>query len=527
MPCRKTACGPVSRLVIKRGAARAPISLGTCEKKRSSTTLLSSETSHNYFLPLKDIPGPPSIPLLGTAYQYFPGGRYSLANLHEASIDKFRRYGPVVLEEFQWRRPVVHLYNPEDFETVFRYQGPQPLRPISEFVKHYRLKNPEKYDTPGLANSVGEEWQRLRKVLAPVLLQLNSLDGLIGDMNNICDDFVNLVRCERNQNTHIINNLQEIVYRLSLEAIYMMSLESRLGCLEAKLLPETSAFAMISSVKLLFEAFQELYYGLPIWRFFKTSAYRKLDKAESTMYDATNSRIQEAIERLRKDNVSKNEGKPSVLETLLRTKDLTDKEIRVTVIDFISGGIFTVTNAFSFLVYHLSRNSSVQDKLYSELLEVAPDSVITSERLTKLPYLKACVKESFRLTPTIPCITRVLPEDIIASGLYHIPAGTPLFCNFMVACKEADKFPNPEQFQPERWLHKTQAARNVNPFTLLPFGFGYRMCVGRRFAEMEMYTALAKLICNFKLINTGQEIKCKQAFILVPSHPVSVGFKDR
>lgn len=83
---------------------------------------------------------------------FFCAGRYNLSNIYEACIDKYVRYGPIVREEFQWHKPVVHLYNPEDFQTVFKYQGKQPLRPISEFVKHYRENRPEKYDTVGLAN---------------------------------------------------------------------------------------------------------------------------------------------------------------------------------------------------------------------------------------------------------------------------------------------------------------------------------------------------------------------------------------
>lgn len=503
-------------------------------KKTAPTTFLNSENTNPAFLTLKNIPGPkPSVPFIGTAWQYFPGGRYNLSNIYEACIDKYVRYGPIVREEFQWHKPVVHLYNPEDFQTVFKYQGKQPLRPISEFVKHYRENRPEKYDTVGLANSLGDEWQCLRRKLGPVLLHLHKTDSMSQPMNTICDDFVNLLRKERDGDTNCIDNIQDLVYRLSLEGIYRLSLETRLGCLNEKLHPDSPAAWMIHSVKLLFEAFQELYYGLPLWKLFPTAAYKKLDKAESIMYDASNNRIQEVIEQLRgaknsevkcpmHSQVKDDDVKYGVLQTLINSEDLTDKTIRVTVIDFISGGIFTVTNAFSFLLYHMARNPDVQEKLYKELAEVAPDCNITPDRLKDLKYLKACVKESFRLTPTIPSITRILPESIEASG-YHIPAGIPLFCNFTVPCMQADIFPDPDRFYPDRWMRRNYEAS----FALLPFGFGSRMCVGRRFAEVEMYTALAKIISNFRLVSTGQEVKCKQAFIVVPSHPVSVIFKDR
>ncbi|GBN59311.1 putative cytochrome P450 49a1, partial [Araneus ventricosus] len=118
------------------------------------------------------------------------------------------------------------------------------------------------------------------------------------------------------------------------------------------------------------------------------------------------------------------------------------------------------------------------------------DSEVTNEILPRMRYLKACVSESFRLSPTIPCVNRILTQDMVLSG-YKIPAGTEVFCNFPVACMQPDVFPEPEKYNPDRWL-VDKSEETIGKFTMLPFGFGKRICVGKSFAEMEMYMALAK-----------------------------------
>lgn len=63
--------------------------------------------------------------------------------------------------------------------------------------------------------------------------------------------------------------------------------------------------------------------------------------------------------------------------------------------------------------------------------------------------------------------------------------------------QEERHFPDPMKFLPERWLRessaKTFSAKNAHPFAYMPFGFGPRTCIGRRFAQLEMETLLIKV----------------------------------
>ena len=66
----------------------------------------------------------------------------------------------------------------------------------------------------------------------------------------------------------------------------------------------------------------------------------------------------------------------------------------------------------------------------------------------------------------------------------------------------ADFFPDPETFMPERFLKENQAS--VIPFSYLPFGGGPRKCIGSRFAMAEMKIGLAKLLHNYQIFPVPQ-----------------------
>ncbi|KAI1290278.1 Ecdysone 20-monooxygenase [Halotydeus destructor] len=497
-------------------------------RKNSSLATNSRSAEGDGVKDFSQVPGPrPSVPLIGTSWQYFKYiGRYDLFKLHEANLDKYRRFGKIVREEFQWGKPVVHLFDPNDFEKVFRSQGKCPARPPNEFVCHYRKKNPTKYPTIGMAHLLGDEWYKERQLLAPALLKLGVFQNHIGSQNQICDDWLKYLDWTKGTNDQL-DDVQESTYRLALETICMMCLDSRMGCLATSGSSSMDGEVLIAATKLLFEAYQELYYGIPLWKLYETKSYKKLVTAEETLYSFASKYIDVALQRHKEQSGQNASAKvESVLETLLGIKGIDSRNVKITVLDFISAGIFTVSNSLAYMLHNLAANPNVQEKLYAELISVIGDKnePITAEHLSRTPYLKACVKESFRLTSTVPTIVRTLPESTVLSG-YEIPAGTTVFCHFLVCCQLDEHFPEPSKFEPERWQGK--ARQSIHPFILLPFGFGNRMCVGRRFSELQMYISTAKAVLNYKLETSVKHIDRTHAFIVIPAHPVLVKFKSR
>lgn len=74
------------------------------------------------------------------------------------------------------------------------------------------------------------------------------------------------------------------------------------------------------------------------------------------------------------------------------------------------------------LLYHLAMNPRAQEKLHEEIRLVLPDKElpITVETMKKIPYLKACLKESLRISPIAIGTLRTVRDDIVIGG-YSIP----------------------------------------------------------------------------------------------------------
>lgn len=79
------------------------------------------------------------------------------------------------------------------------------------------------------------------------------------------------------------------------------------------------------------------------------------------------------------------------------------------------------------------------------------------------------------------------------------------------------------KFRPERWLKINQSDfsdNKLHPFASLPYGYGARMCLGRRLADLEMQILLAKLLRNYKLEYNYPPLDYAVTFMYAPDGPL-------
>lgn len=67
-----------------------------------------------------------------------------------------------------------------------------------------------------------------------------------------------------------------------------------------------------------------------------------------------------------------------------------------------------------------------------------------------------------------------------------------MFQHYAISNSE-EFFDDPKEYKPERWL-KNQKTKQYHPFSTLPFGYGKRMCLGKRFADLELQCLVIKVI---------------------------------
>lgn len=199
---------------------------------------------------------------------------------------------------------------------------------------------------------------------------------------------------------------------------------------------------------------------------------------------------------------------------------------------FNFAGFDTSSSALAWVMYHLSRNPSLESRLIAEL-----DTVLgkrdspTPEDLSQLTFLDKLVKETLRLHPPAasarwagPGTTLLGKYDVSNSvipgttllGKYDVSNSVIYMPTYLIHRDPQVYGPTAEQFDPDRWTEEFTA--QLNPWSFIPFSKGPRDCIGQRLALIEIKTILAMVYKRFRF-KWLKEFEEKTGFV-VTSHPV-------
>ncbi|MCL5262660.1 MAG: cytochrome P450 [Acidobacteria bacterium] len=232
-------------------------------------------------------------------------------------------------------------------------------------------------------------------------------------------------------------------------------------------------------------------------------------------------RLDAVVNRIIAEHRADGVDRGDLLSMLLRSRDdeddrsgMTDEQVRDEVLTIFLAGYETVATALTWTWYLLAQNPEAEARMHEELDRVLAGRTPTIEDLPQLRYTEMVLAESMRLYPPAWAMGRQATEDI-ELGPYLLPAGSYVFFSQYMIQRNAEFWPEPLKFRPERFTPEAKAGRSK--FVYFPFGAGGRQCIGEGFAWMEGVLVLATLAQKWRLrLVPGQTIGLQPKITLRP-----------
>jgi len=166
---------------------------------------------------------------------------------------------------------------------------------------------------------------------------------------------------------------------------------------------------------------------------------------------------------------------------------------------FRKNAVTTVSTLHSFFLA-MFLFPAVQKRAQDELARiVGPNRLPQFSDRADLPYINALCKECMRWQPVTPLgLAHKSLADDEYNG-YFIPGGSVIMQNTWAILHDPKRYPEPEEFRPERYLKDGQINPEVMDPAVVAFGAGRRICPGRYFSDMSLFLNVAYVLHTFDI----------------------------
>ncbi|ONH99047.1 hypothetical protein PRUPE_6G007200 [Prunus persica] len=233
--------------------------------------------------------------------------------------------------------------------------------------------------------------------------------------------------------------------------------------------------------------------------------------------------IREREELRKKERMEEEEEVKDFLDTLLdmledgsAEVEFTRLHIKALITDLFTAGTDTNAISLEWALAELINHPRVLKKAREEIDRAVGNRRVAGESdVPNLPYIQAIIKETLRLHPPVPLVTRNSVQPCKIGG-YDIPTNTMLHVNVWAIGRDPKNWESPLDFWPERFLQLGEddgqmTAVDVDVrgqhFQLMPFGSGRRVCPGMTLAMKMLPGVLAALIQCFNWKVDGSDCK--------------------
>ncbi|XP_007946581.1 cytochrome P450 4V2 [Orycteropus afer afer] len=466
-----------------------------------------------------------AFPLVGHALMMKPDGKEFFQQIIQYSEEY--RHMPL-LKLWIGPVPMVALYNAENVEVI--------LTSSKQIDKSSMYKFLEPWLGQGLLTSTGNKWRTRRKMLTPTF-HFTILEDFLAVMNEQGNILVN--KLEKHVNQEAFNCFFYITL-CALDIICETAMGKNIGAQNNGDSDYVRAVYRMSDLTLRRIKMPWLWFDF-WYLMFKEGREHK--RSLKILHTFTKNVISERARQMKTDEECRDDydrdsspiknKRKAFLDLLLNATDdegkkLSHEDIREEVDTFMFEGHDTTAAAINWSLYLLGSYPEAQKKVNIELDEVfgRSDRPVTLEDLKKLKYLECVIKESLRLFPSVPLFARTLTEDCEVAG-YKISKGTEAVIVPYALHRDPKYFPDPEEFQPERFFSENMQGRH--PYAYVPFSAGPRNCIGQKFAIFEEKTILSCILRRFwvECNQKREELGLTGELILRPDNGIWIKLKRR
>ncbi|KAI3817961.1 hypothetical protein L1987_11763 [Smallanthus sonchifolius] len=400
-----------------------------------------------YLKNIKNLPpGPPQLPIIGNLHQVG-------AKPHVSIADLAKRYGRLISLRFGSQLVVV-ASSPEAAIGILKTQDQLlSARPVPNLVKHAHL----------LPHSVmwsecNQTWKSLRTLLRTGVFSRKALEAQSGLRNEKVSQLLNFLRKKQGEEIDI----EEVVFTTLFNTLSSIILGKDLLDLNAE---------------------QGTHDGL------KESLHKVIEYAGFTN---DLSSVYPMLERFDLQGIRSGTLK-QYDKMFSYWKDIVEERRAQ---ELFIPGTNTTTSAVVWAMSELVRHKEVRSKIEEEIKKEINSHETTNFQLSKLTYLQACIKETFRLHPPVPLLLPHKAVETCEVMNYTIPKDTMIFVNVWAIGHDAKIWDEPLSFKPERFMDSRLDFKGQD-FELIPFGSGRRMCPGSPSGVSSLESILASLIREF------------------------------
>ncbi|XP_069671900.1 probable cytochrome P450 6a13 isoform X3 [Periplaneta americana] len=178
---------------------------------------------------------------------------------------------------------------------------------------------------------------------------------------------------------------------------------------------------------------------------------------------------------------------------------ITMTDVAAQSVTFLLAGFETSATTMSFCLYELALNPDIQDRLREDIDTVLEkhDGNITYEAIQEMSYLDNVVSETLRKHPTAPFLIRECTKEYkIPDSEIVVDRGSQVVVPVMGLHYDPKYFPDPTRFDPDRFTEEVKNTRHH--YSYLPFGEGPRICMGMRFALLQIKVGLISILSKYQ-----------------------------